>query len=273
MHEVPSLPNHIAMGIRESTRSPGPTRAQSEGRDGLEAEGNREVREEPERILQGAGQEADQRQHDPGPTVPTQRENTEGRSSGRSRPGGVFGRLLDSNNKDGGSGCLFRRRGEVQHDLDQGGDGRDHEPPEGPGPRQEVKHEPGEIERSHPDFPSSGSIEHDDGPKVPLSPSEIRDRVAQGQARRAYMKKGMVRRFLGNAKTVAMSVLIATAAAIGASAQCVPQFAQVRPDVLEIFAGRAQVTQSFARWGWHAARPIDIKWEMISMKLINVPGC
>ena len=57
-----------------------------------------------------------------------------------------------------------------------------------------------------------------------------------------------------------MSVLIAAAAAIGASAQCVPQFAQVRPDVLEIFAGRAQVTQSFARWGWNAARPIDIKW-------------
>ena len=70
----------------------------------------------------------------------------------------------------------------------------------------------------------------------------------------------MIRRFLGNAKTVAMSVLIATAAAIAASAQCVPQFAQVRPDVLEIFAGRAQVTQSFARWGWNAARPIDVKW-------------
>ena len=70
----------------------------------------------------------------------------------------------------------------------------------------------------------------------------------------------MARRFLGNAKNLAVSVLIATAAAIGATAQRVPHVAQVRPDVLEIFAGRAQVTQSFARWGWHAARPVDIKW-------------
>ena len=111
------------------------------------------------------------------------------------------------------------------------------------------------------DDPPEGQ-ESDDvaGTKVPLSASEVSARIAQGKHRRNQMKKGMARRFLGNAKNLAVSVLVATVAAIGATAQCVPHFAQVRPDVLEVFAGRAQVTQSFAKWGWHAARPVDVKW-------------
>ena len=99
-----------------------------------------------------------------------------------------------------------------------------------------------------------------DSARVPLPQDEVRERIRKGQQRRNRLKQGMARRFLGNAKNLAMSVMIATAAVIGATAQCVPHFAQVRPDVLEIFAGKAQVTQSFARWGWHAARPVDVKW-------------
>ena len=110
------------------------------------------------------------------------------------------------------------------------------------------------------DSPKDPDSDHVAGTKVPLSADEISDRIIEGKRRRNQLKKGMARRFLGSAKNLAVSVLVATVAAIGATAQCVPHFAQVGPDVLEIFAGRAQVTQSFARWGWHAARPVDVKW-------------
>ena len=70
----------------------------------------------------------------------------------------------------------------------------------------------------------------------------------------------MARRLLGNAKNLAVSVVIAAAAMLVATAQCLPQFAQVRPYVLEISAGRAQVTKCFSKCGWRAAKPVGIKW-------------
>ena len=260
MHEVSSLPDHAPMGVCESTSGSGSTRVRHQGGGQAEVPCRPEAQQGPFESPQGTGQEANESQRGPGLPFPPQRENAEGRSAGKSRNGGFFGRLMASSGEDGCSGDLFGRRNQVQHESHQGGDGRDHWSSQGKGRGQEVRLGPSETDASHGDFPKAEYTEHEDGPKVPLSPAEVHDRIARGQARRAYMKKGMVRRFLGNAKTMAMSVLIATAAAIGASAQCVPQFAQVRPDVLEIFAGRAQVTQSFARWGWYAARPIDIKW-------------
>ena len=69
------------------------------------------------------------------------------------------------------------------------------EPTKGQGCRKEVKLGPSETGESHGEFSNVDGSEHEDGP-VPLSASEVQDRVARGQARRAHLKKGMIRRFL-----------------------------------------------------------------------------
>ena len=88
--------------------------------------------------------------------------------------------------------------------------------------------------------------------------SEIRKCIIEGTARRRAAKRGMVKRFLGNARAIAASVMITSAALIGMAAQSVPRSSIIRPDLLEVFAGEARVTSNFSRWGWNAARPVDL---------------
>ena len=92
----------------------------------------------------------------------------------------------------------------------------------------------------------------------PRSPREIRECILGGAERRRAAKRGTIKRLLGNAKAVAASVLIASCAAVGMAMQTVPQGAVVRPDLLEVIGGEAQVTQRFSRWGWNAARPVSM---------------
>ena len=68
----------------------------------------------------------------------------------------------------------------------------------------------------------------------------------------------MIKRFLGNAKAIAASVMIASTAALGMAPQAVPSSAMVRPDVLEVSTGEAKVTKRFSRWGWNAAHPVNL---------------
>ncbi|CAE7631963.1 RE1 [Symbiodinium sp. CCMP2592] len=85
------------------------------------------------------------------------------------------------------------------------------------------------------------------------------EKIRDGCERRRHLKKGAIKRFLGNAKAVAASVMIASTAALGMAMQSVPSTAVVRPDVLEVFDGEAQVSSSFGRWGWSTAKPVDLK--------------
>ena len=87
---------------------------------------------------------------------------------------------------------------------------------------------------------------------------EIRRCVIEGMARRKAAKRGVVKRLLGNAKAIAASVMITSVAMLGMAAQSVSVGSIVRPDLLEVFAGEAQVTRNFSRWGWNAARPVDL---------------
>ena len=93
---------------------------------------------------------------------------------------------------------------------------------------------------------------------MPRSPKQIRECILEGVERRRAAKRGTIKRLLGNAKAVAASVMLASCAAVGMAMQTVPQGSIVRPDLLEIFGGEAQVTQKFSRWGWNAARPVSL---------------
>ena len=64
------------------------------------------------------------------------------------------------------------------------------------------------------DSPEDHDSDHVAGTKVPLSADEISDRIIEGKRRRNQLKKGMARRFLGSAKNLAVSVLVATVAGL-----------------------------------------------------------
>ena len=61
------------------------------------------------------------------------------------------------------------------------------------------------------------------------------------------MKKGTIKRLLGNTRALIGAVFISTVAAAGAALQAVPGSHRKRPDVLEIFDGRAHVSSTFSR--------------------------
>ena len=76
------------------------------------------------------------------------------------------------------------------------------------------------------------------GPPV-LSPEEVGKRIREGKARRAHLKKGLVRRIFGNVKAITAGVMLATAAYIGAAtAEWMPAAGTTQPDCVEVFAGR-----------------------------------
>ena len=95
----------------------------------------------------------------------------------------------------------------------------------------------------------------DERPEL-LGPSEINRRIRDGRERRSQMKQ-VIKRLLGNARAVAAGVLISTVAMLGAAME-----AQVRPDVLELFDGHAQMPSSLSRLGWCTAKPVNVSSDM-----------
>ena len=146
-----------------------------------------------------------------------------------------------------------RGREEGQCELDAAGDPDDREDACGEGGS-----DLGEQGVSHAAQGGVCADQTSDTPKELLSSDEVSRRVREGFDRRKRLKKGVGRRILGNIRSALASVWIATAATIGAAACQVPTGCQMRPDVMEIFAGQARVSHSFARWGWSTAEPVDI---------------
>ena len=139
--------------------------------------------------------------------------------------------------------------------------------PEGQGKRGRLS-EPSETGATAGESSLSKSTEsHDDeicnetcnAERVPRSPSEVRQRISDGNLRRKKLKQGTLKRLLGNAKALAASVMIASTAAIGMAMQSVPRSSVIRPDVLEVFDEEARMTRCFSRWGWSAADPVDLR--------------
>ncbi|CAE7707379.1 RE1 [Symbiodinium sp. CCMP2592] len=99
-------------------------------------------------------------------------------------------------------------------------------------------------------------------PRRPLSPSEIEERILLGNSRRRALKKGVMKRLLGNARAIVAGVLVTTAALAGAAASAVPSFSRMRPDVLEICGQEAAFTSSFSRWGWRHVEPVHLSSDL-----------
>ena len=122
------------------------------------------------------------------------------------------------------------------------------------GREEPVSHEPKSDAVTCTLIPGEPSSEP---PKV-LEASEVKRRIVLGNKRRAHMKKGVIRRCLGNLRHVMVATCLLTAACMGAAAskasRCV---AMDRPDCLEIFAGHAEVSFQFGQWGWNTMEPID----------------
>ena len=104
-----------------------------------------------------------------------------------------------------------------------------------------------------------GQVREDESVKVPLlSASEVRRRIAAGNDRRKHLKKGLIKRCLGNARNVLIAACLMTSACIGATvANAGRQFRNEQPDCLEIFSGHAEVSNQFSRWGWTSMEPVD----------------
>lgn len=100
----------------------------------------------------------------------------------------------------------------------------------------------------------------DEGPKDPLPRDEVRRRILAGNYRRREAKKGTIKRLIGNCSNILATACFFTAmAAVSAGGL----FKQVmcgdsRPDVIEIFAGTAEVSLHMARRGWNVSEPVDI---------------
>ena len=149
---------------------------------------------------------------------------------------------------------------EYQHEPRQGGVSRHHEDARGEesGSGLRVDRDLGEGDGlSHVGSDQGETASADPLPK--LSHAEVDARIAEGKARRKHLKKGMAKRFLGNMRAAAATAMIAMAAYTGAAAaNWFPGLGSGRPDVLEVFAGKAVVSQSFSRWGWNTAEPVDV---------------
>ncbi|CAE7294476.1 RE1 [Symbiodinium natans] len=94
---------------------------------------------------------------------------------------------------------------------------------------------------------------------APTDKKEVRSRIKVGQARRAHLKKGVIKRLLGNAKALTAAVCITSAALLGAAIQAVPSLSRARPDLLEIHDGQVKVAKSFSRWGWRVYDSVDVR--------------
>lgn len=65
------------------------------------------------------------------------------------------------------------------------------------------------------------------------------------------LKKGVIRRGLGLARQTLASICLATAAFTGAALAAVTEgVLSLRPDLMEVFGGHAEISYQFSHWGW-----------------------
>ncbi|CAE7351286.1 MAL3P3.6 [Symbiodinium sp. CCMP2592] len=108
--------------------------------------------------------------------------------------------------------------------------------------------------RGYPKNPVPPIVKKDNNPED----CEVEERILHGRARRKMLKKGVVKRLLGNARAIVAGVFVTTAALVGAAASAVPNCSRMRPDVLEICGHEASFTSSFSRWGWRHVEPVQL---------------
>ena len=197
MHEVSPLPNHSSSELQWP-----PDRKSSEGVDCKEGSGSPDHRE-------GEGQG----RHQP---VPPSGTDSKGGREAYGRSSHLLGRIVDEDERHGDPRHLFRRRGQVQRELDQGRDERDPDAPQRQGRweeggqerdragGQEVREMSARQPQASTDSPEDPDGDSAAGTKVPLSADEISERIAHGKRKRNRLKKGMARRLLGNAKSLAL---------------------------------------------------------------------
>lgn len=95
----------------------------------------------------------------------------------------------------------------------------------------------------------------------PLSPDVIDQRIKEGNRRRRVAKQGTWKRLFGNCKKfVVGSVLLALAAAGSVGSFSRHFYGTDRPDLLEVFAGAAEISLRFSRRGWCVSEPVDIDY-------------
>ena len=165
---------------------------------------------------------------------------------------GALGRLWGSVRRflDASAGGIRAGRGqEVQHQPVGGGDGHDRKDEGSEG--AQVKPDAAATCLASCDDPKSSTV------REPLSRQEIHERIKEGNHRRAQLKKGVIRRCLGNIRNIVAATCLMTAAIGVATAQLGRCVSANRPDCLEIFAGKAEVSCQFAQWGWNTMEPID----------------
>lgn len=95
---------------------------------------------------------------------------------------------------------------------------------------------------------------------VPIDEAEIRRRISAGTHRRRKAKLGTWKRLTGNCVKLAAAACFITAAAVGHTCTFFSQsvFGDRQVDVVEIFAGNAEVSLQFARRGGNVAQPVDL---------------
>ena len=232
MPTIPIMQEDVALPVRHTSYSTSATR------DGS--------------VLEGDGKANAQR---PAKAIPDTAED----EAGQPAPGWLrqrLGWIVGASRSHSIGHSLFGRGAQVQHQPVRGGDGDDRPPEAGEGSqgRQEACQAGGEGREFHdgdqvscakPADAESHFPEHSGQPK--LSSSQVRDRIAKGRERRAHMKKGVARRLLGNVKQLACSVMIVGMAALGAGASGLIPAHVSRPDCLEVFAGKAVVSDQFSR--------------------------
>ena len=225
---IPSLSRNSPDEVQWKADGTGATRADEDHRV------SRQEEERPRDHHGGQGQE----QGFPG-------EEASG-THGAESAGGIFRRILGPDRDS--AGRVFRRgfcgrEKDLQHEPDGGRDrgGAAHPGAEAQGGGEQVSRD-GESEGIH----------------QKLSATEVRHRIEVGQSRRADMKKGTFKRLLGNTRALVAGVFISTVAMLGAAMEAVPLASRLRPDVLEVCEGRAQMSASFSRWGWSTAKPVRV---------------
>ena len=175
---------------------------------------------------------------------------------------GVIRRVVGADGSNPGGGGIVRGRtvdGPEVQCQPHGGRDQDHRRDEAKGQcNSDQRRASGQVSPLEEGQNGAGSTEDASYFRKPLAPEIVHERIRQGRARRAEMKKGTVKRLLGNTRALIGAVFISTVAAAGAALQAVPGSHRKRADVLEIFDGRAHVSSTFSHWGFHVQEPIRV---------------
>ena len=264
---LPELQSDSAIGIRRATSPRGDRGARGEGQD--REQGPRDADS-----LRGEDREEGQGRASQSTSQSSGRISKE--SSGPAQSSDAsWVKSQDGTGASGGS--LLGRRGrplpEVQSQSHEGGDRDDRrdaaqQGQSGSGQRRrpQVSDDAGAV--------SSGEAAESAAPRdrPPLDRGKVVELIRQGKAKRAQLKKGTVKRLLGNTRALIVAVFISTVTGAGAATQAIPYAYRNRPDVLEVFDGRAQVSSTFSRD--EEGRTDILKWIRDSQpRLVVISNC